>query len=65
VQRCYIAVIGNVAMLKCKYAAGLDGRLASFTLVSLESFEPGEVDDTRALTGTVAVNGEGEIPFSL
>lgn len=45
--------------------AGLDGGSVTLTLVHLASYGPGEVDDTRVLTGTVSVNGDGEVPFSL
>ncbi len=45
--------------------AGLDGEPLALTLVSVISYGPGEADDARVLTGTVAVNGEGEVPFSL
>ena len=51
--------------------AGLDGRPVTLTLVSVTSYGPGEADNTRILTGTVAVKDEGEgesekvAPFSL
>ncbi len=45
--------------------AGLDGGPVSLTLVSVSSYGQGDADDTRVLAGTVSVNGEGEVPFSL
>lgn len=45
--------------------AGLEGGPVTLTLVSVSSYGPGEADDTRVLTGTLSVNDEGEVPFSL
>jgi hypothetical protein len=45
--------------------AGLDGEPVNLTLVTVSSYGPGETEDTRVLTGTLSVNGEGEAPFSL
>lgn len=45
--------------------AGLEGGPVTLALVQVASYGPGEVDDTRVLTGTVSVNGDGEVPFSL
>lgn len=45
--------------------AGLDGGPVTLTLVQVASYGPGDTDDTRVLAGTVAVNGDGEVPFSL
>lgn len=45
--------------------AGLDGEPVTLTLMQVVSYGPGDPEDTRVLTGTVSVNGDGEVPFSL
>jgi len=45
--------------------AGFDGEPVTLMLLTVSSYGPGDADDTRVLTGTVSVNGEGEAPFSL
>jgi hypothetical protein len=46
-------------------AAGLDGAPVTISLVSVKSYGPHDTDTSRLMTGTAAVNGEGEHPFSL
>jgi hypothetical protein len=46
---------------------GADGQPLTLTLASAESYGPigDDLPNTRRLTGTVSVNGEGEVPFAL
>jgi hypothetical protein len=45
--------------------AGLDGEPLTLQLVSLASYGKSDQDNTRFMSGTVSVNGEGEEPFGV
>jgi hypothetical protein len=46
-------------------AAGIDGAPVTISLVSVKSYGPHDTEASRLMTGTAAVNGDGEHPFSL